>query len=80
MAETHYDIELEKLAETYAFALEADVSRIKAFIAGASESSVIGVGSGGSYTVPTVAGCHEALFKEHAHNGRMPFGCDAARQ
>lgn len=54
MPATHYDIELEKLSATYATALEADVSRIKAFIAGASESSVIGVGSGGSYTVASL--------------------------
>lgn len=54
MSPTHYDIELEKLATTYENALIADVSRLKAFIAGASESSIIGVGSGGSYTVASL--------------------------
>lgn len=54
MSLNHYDAELEKLAGTYAAALSVDVGRIKAAIAGASESSVIGVGSGGSFTVASL--------------------------
>jgi len=50
MASTFYEGELEKLAGTYQTALAADIGRLKAAIAGASESSVIGVGSGGSFT------------------------------
>ena len=61
MSLTHFEVELGKLSATYNSALKADVSRIKAFIAGASESSVIGVGSGGSYTVATfLCNLHEA--------------------
>src|SRR6185437_2686331 len=51
---SHYDTELQQLGETYRIALAADISRIKAAIAGASESSIIGVGSGGSFTVASL--------------------------
>jgi len=47
----HYDCELELLDATYQAALSADVERLKGAISGASESSIIGVGSGGSFTV-----------------------------
>ena len=58
---THYDSELQHLAQTYSAAMGADVSRLKAAIAGASESSVIGVGSGGSFTVASLlCNLHEA--------------------
>lgn len=61
MALTHYDSELQHLAQTYSAAMGADVSRLKAAIAGASESSVIGVGSGGSFTVASLlCNLHEA--------------------
>jgi HAD superfamily hydrolase (TIGR01484 family) len=61
MGSTHYDVELEKLASTYHAALAADVSRLKVAIAGASQSSIIGVGSGGSYTVASLlCNLHEA--------------------
>lgn len=57
----HYDRELEQLAATYDLALKADIEGIKAAIAGASESSIIGVGSGGSFTVASVlCNLHEA--------------------
>lgn len=49
-----YRHELELLKETYVDALSVDVSDLKSAIAGASSSSVIGVGSGGSYTVASV--------------------------
>lgn len=51
---SYYEAELEKLAITYGVALKADVSPLKSAIAGASESSIIGVGSGGSYTVASL--------------------------
>jgi HAD superfamily hydrolase (TIGR01484 family) len=51
---THYGAELEALPATYAAALRADVTALKSAIAGASESSVIGVGTGGSYTVASL--------------------------
>jgi HAD superfamily hydrolase (TIGR01484 family) len=61
MATTHYDAELEKLAATYRWAISVDVARLKTAIAGASESSVIGVGSGGSFTVASLlCNLHEA--------------------
>lgn len=50
----NYEAELEKLADTYETALRADVGPLKAAIAGASESSIIGVGSGGSLTVASL--------------------------
>jgi fructoselysine-6-P-deglycase FrlB-like protein len=54
MTSSSYDSELEQLANTYQSALAAEIGPIKAAIAGASESSIIGVGSGGSYTVASV--------------------------
>jgi fructoselysine-6-P-deglycase FrlB-like protein len=54
MAPSHYDAELKNLDTTYEAALAADITTIKAAIAGASESSIIGVGSGGSFTVASL--------------------------
>ena len=54
MTLNHYDTELHRLGETYSLALTADVRRVKTAIAGASESSIIGVGSGGSFTVASL--------------------------
>ena len=57
----HYDLELQKLTHTYSDALAIDVSGLKQAIAGASESSLIGVGSGGSFTVASLlCNLHEA--------------------
>jgi HAD superfamily hydrolase (TIGR01484 family) len=50
---TNYERELSKLAETYAAAFAApasDIDKLKAAIRSASESSLIAVGSGGSFT------------------------------
>ena len=66
MAQTQYDYEMSKLAGTYSAAVATDVSKIKAAIAGASESSVIGVGTGGSYTVASLL-CH----LHEAYTGRV---------
>jgi len=61
MQTNRYRTELTKLASTYAAAMREDVSRLKQAIAGASESSVIGVGSGGSFTVAALlCNLHEA--------------------
>lgn len=49
-APNYYDKELNNLAATYEAALAADIADLKVAIAGVSESSIIGVGSGGSYT------------------------------
>lgn len=58
---SHYDTELLRLEETYKSALKADVSGLKNAIRGASDSSVIGVGSGGSFTVASLlCNLHEA--------------------
>jgi HAD superfamily hydrolase (TIGR01484 family) len=54
---THYRKELAQLAQTYSSALSAEksnVERLKVAICDASESSVIGVGSGGSFTVASL--------------------------
>ena len=61
MSTNRYQSELDKLPETYAGAMREDVARLKGAIAGASESSVIGVGSGGSFTVASLlCNLHEA--------------------
>jgi fructoselysine-6-P-deglycase FrlB-like protein len=54
MSVTQYEAELEKLAATYRHALAADITRVKVALAGASDSSIIGVGSGGSFTVASL--------------------------
>lgn len=54
MTFNYYDTELDRFGETYRLALSADIRRVKAAIAGASESSIIGVGSGGSFTVASL--------------------------
>lgn len=51
MTQNQYESELSELALTYAVAMSADITRLKLAIAGASESSIIAVGSGGSFTV-----------------------------
>ena len=57
----HYETELERLNTTYVEALSADVGQLKKAIAGASDMSIIGVGSGGSYTVASLlCNLHEA--------------------
>lgn len=54
---TNYEKELSQLAATYSAALAApakDVDKLKAAIRSASESSLIGVGSGGSFTTASL--------------------------
>lgn len=52
--EYQYQSELNKLSTTYGMAMHQDVTRLKEAIAGASESSIIGVGSGGSFTIASL--------------------------
>jgi HAD superfamily hydrolase (TIGR01484 family) len=54
MTASVYETELERLGATYERALKADIGRVKTAIAGASEFSLIGVGSGGSFTVASL--------------------------
>ena len=54
MTRTKYEIELERLDTTYERALNTDILRVKKAIAGASDFSIIGVGSGGSFTVASL--------------------------
>jgi HAD superfamily hydrolase (TIGR01484 family) len=54
MSATHYDAELSKLGSTYDQALKADIRYVKSAIAGASAASIIGVGSGGSFTTASL--------------------------
>jgi HAD superfamily hydrolase (TIGR01484 family) len=49
-----YDEELDKLHLSYASALSANIEHLKIAIAGASSASIIGVGSGGSFTVASL--------------------------
>jgi hydroxymethylpyrimidine pyrophosphatase-like HAD family hydrolase/fructoselysine-6-P-deglycase FrlB-like protein len=54
MTSRRFDVELDKFPATYASALKVNIDAIKSAIAGASESSIIGVGSGGSFTVASL--------------------------
>ncbi len=61
MTPSYYEDELNKLRDTYTHALASDIEVLKVAIAGVSESSIIGVGSGGSYTVASLlCSLHEA--------------------
>lgn len=51
---SHYDAELDRLPATYERATAHDVSALKVAIAAASGSSLIGVGSGGSFTTASL--------------------------
>src|SRR5215467_4188295 len=56
-----YDQELDRLSETYERARLAKIDQLKIGIINASEASIIGVGSGGSYTVASLlCTLHEA--------------------
>lgn len=51
---THYEDELAQLGHTFAAALAENIDPMKEAIAGTAEASVIGVGSGGSFTVASL--------------------------
>ena len=58
---SHYDAELRNLGTTYIAGMKADVSRVMAAVAGASESSIIAVGFGGSFTIASfLCNLHES--------------------
>ncbi len=60
-AASHYEDELTQLWNSYAAASSADIDALKLAIASAAESSMIGVGSGGSFTVASLlCSLHEA--------------------
>ena len=62
MSDSQYKKELGKLSATYQLATRADVSALMKAVAGASQSSVIGVGSGGSFTIASLlCNLHEAF-------------------
>lgn len=57
-----YKSEMDRLGETYKRALEYDLDRLKWAISSTAEASIIGVGSGGSYTVASLlCNLHEAF-------------------
>lgn len=58
---SHYEEELAGLRHSYAAACGADIASLKLAIASTAEASMIGVGSGGSFTVASLlCGLHEA--------------------
>lgn len=60
-ADSQYEGELAQLGHSYSAACGADIESLKLAIAGAAESSMIGVGSGGSFTVASLlCSLHEA--------------------
>lgn len=54
MNNTLYDLELAELGKTFASAMSTDIDLLKGAIASTAESSIIGVGSGGSFTVASL--------------------------
>ena len=58
---SHYEDELAQLGHSYAAACAANIDSLKLAIASIAESSMIGVGSGGSFTVASLlCSLHEA--------------------
>lgn len=57
----HYEGELTQLGDSYSAACSADIEALKLAIASTAEASMIGVGSGGSFTVASLlCSLHEA--------------------
>ena len=54
MSGTYYDGELAELGNTFSAAMSANIEPLKLAISSAAESSIIGVGSGGSFTVASL--------------------------
>lgn len=54
MSSTYYDSELAELGNTFFAAMSENIEPLKLAIASAAESSIIGVGSGGSFTVASL--------------------------
>ncbi|MES3007441.1 MAG: HAD-IIB family hydrolase [Pseudomonadota bacterium] len=58
----HYEEELAQLEHTYAIAVQANIDSLKLAIASTAEASMIGVGSGGSFTVASLlCSLHESF-------------------
>lgn len=73
MSQTYYQKELAKFSETYRLAKRVDVSELMKAVASASQSSIIGVGSGGSFTVASLlCNLHEA-FTGHVSRPSTPL-------
>ena len=59
---TPYEQELSKIGETVGWAASADIKKLKLAVVGASEASIIAIGSGGSFTVASLlCSLHEAF-------------------
>lgn len=69
----NYEQELGQLEATYKLALSADVASLCTAIAGASESSIIGVGSGGSYTVASLLCNLHEIFTGRVSRSSTPL-------
>jgi len=54
MSGTYYDRELAKLGDSFYAAMSANIDLLKQAIASTAETSIIGVGSGGSFTVASL--------------------------
>jgi HAD superfamily hydrolase (TIGR01484 family) len=60
MTQARYDSELQNLAATYKSAINSNIQALKKAISGASQSSIVACGSGGSFTVASLlCGLHE---------------------
>jgi fructoselysine-6-P-deglycase FrlB-like protein len=60
MTPSRYHSELEKLPATYDVAINSNIQALKSAISGASESTIVACGSGGSFTVASLlCGLHE---------------------
>jgi HAD superfamily hydrolase (TIGR01484 family) len=60
MMRSRYHFELQKLPATYEVAIQSDIQALKSAISGASQSSIVACGSGGSFTVASLlCGLHE---------------------
>jgi len=51
---TPYEQELSRIGETVGWAASADIKKLKLAVVGASEASIIAIGSGGSFTVASL--------------------------
>jgi len=71
---THeYEQELAGLTDTYEAAIHTDISSLKRAVAGASEESVIAVGSGGSFTVASLLCSLHETFTGHVSRPSTPL-------
>ena len=70
---SHYDQELDRLGQTYDLARQASITDLKVAIINASESSVIGVGSGGSYTVASLLCTLHETYTGHVSRASTPL-------